>query len=331
MIIKRHTAGGEKIKPRKFGDAPAIGNVSRTSGEKPPSLQRRSVRTSHKKKYPKHFLAWSILIVSAVVSLLIVSIVKQIRDKVQITQPASQYDKPINLDLIFEKEENSDLPDLKSDEAISIVTQALANRDPSLIQNFFILGKDHDPEQAMAELIRIMDAEGEMSRTEWLGLKFPNGSTVMQVMVYTAIDGKENARIAEFAPGSDGKWRIDLDAYLRKCVPPLEDVVSGKSETSLVRVFVAEDSFYHGMYYDETEWKVYGLASPDIADILYAYVKRGSSQDKALRRIIDTDESLHRATLSIIKHPNSGPRQFEITRVIAENWIIGEKDFDESF
>ena len=223
------------------------------------------------------------------------------------------------------------MPDLQSDEAIGIVNKALANRDPGLIRDFFILGKGDTPEQAMEELVRISDAEGSIVRTKWLGLKFPNGSTVLQVYVFTAREGKERARTAQFAQDADGKWRIDLDAYLRKCVPPLAEVVAGEAVTSQVRVFVDEDQYYHGIYSDETKWKVYALASPDITEMLYAYAKRGSSQDKAMRRIIDTDEKLHRATLGILKQPDSGPRQFEITRVIAENWIIGDKDFDESF
>lgn len=332
MIIKKHTAGGEKFKQRKFGDAPAIGNVPRASGEIPPNRQRRSARTSHKKKLSKHFFAWTILLCFVAICILLISLVKYSRFKAeQRANPASVSDKPGDFDLLFEENENAGLPDLTSDDAIGIVTKALANRDPNLIRDFFILGNDDSPEQAMEELIRISDADGEMSRIEWLGLRFSNGSTFVQVMVYTTIDVNEKARIAQFAPGSDGKWRIDLDAYLRKCVPPIEEVALGKSKTSLVRVFVVEDNFYHGMYYDETEWRVYALASPDITDLLYAYVKRGSSQHKALSRIIDTDEVLHRATLNIIKQPNSGPRQFEISRVVAENWIIGEKDFDESF
>lgn len=331
MIIKRHTAGGEKFKPRKVGDAPAIGNVQMVSAENPSIRKRRSSRTTPKNKFSKRFFAWSLLGSFAVISIMIVAVVKQIRSKVLITKSSYISDKPIDLNLIFEDVKNSDLPDLELEQAIKIVTQALANRDPGRIRDFFILGNGDSPEQAMEELIRISDADGDMSRIEWLGLRFSNGSTFVQVMVYTTIDANEKARIAQFAPGSDGKWRINLDAYLRKCVPPIEEVVLGKSVTSLVRVFVIEDSFYNGMYYDETEWRVYTLASPDITDVLYAYVKRGSSQDKALRRIIENEEVVHRATLNIIKHPKSGPRQFEISRVIAENWIIGEKDFDESF
>ena len=332
MIIKTHTAGGEKIKQRKFGDAPAIGEVPRASGEKPPNRTRRTSRNLQKKRFQRRFFAWSAFACVIAICILIVALVRYSRnDDAQRANSESVSYKPGDFDLLFEEDENADIPDLKSDQAIKIVTQALANRDPGLLQDFFILGKGDSPEQAMKELIRIREAEGEVSRTEWFGLNFANGSNVLQVMVYTSILGVEKARLAQFVAGSDGKWRIDLDAFLRKCVPPIAEVVSSKSGTSLVRVFVAEDSFYHGMYYDETEWKVFAMVSLEIPDLLYGYVKPGSSQDKALRRIIDTDETVHRATLNLIKQPGSGPRQFEISSVVAENWIIGKKNFDESF
>jgi hypothetical protein len=332
MIIKRHTTGGEKAKPRKIGDAPAIGNVPRASTENPTGRKKRSVRSTRRKKLPKRFFAWAGIICFLAVCALVVTLVRYDRDKEAREQnSATSPEKPASFDLTFEKDENSGLPDLQSDEAIGIVNKALANRDPGLIRDFFILGKGDTPELAMEELVRISDAEGSIARTEWLGLKFPNGSTVLQVYVFTAREGKERARTAQFVQDADGKWRIDLDAYLRKCVPPLAEVVTRESGTSLVRVFVDEDHYYHGIYSDETKWKVYALASPEITEMLYAYAKRGSSQDKAMRRIIDTDEKLHRATLGILKLPESGPRQFEISRVIAENWIVGDKDFDESF
>jgi len=332
MIIKRHTTGGEKTKPRKIGDAPAIGNVPRASTENPTGRKKRSVRSTRRKKLPKHFWVWSALVCIVSFYSMFISLARHTRHSEERNgNSANSYEKPGDFDLTFEKDEYSGLPDLQSDEAIGIVNKALANRDPGLMRDFFILGKGNTPEQAMEELVRISDAEGTIVRTEWIGLKFPNGGAVLQVYVFTARDGQERARTAQFAKNSDGKWRIDLDAYLRKCVPPLAEVVAGEAVTSQVRVFVDEDQYYGGIYSDETKWKVYALASPDITDILYAYAKRGSSQDKALRGIIDSDEKLHRATLSIVKQPDSGPRQFEISRVIAEDWIIGDKDFDESF
>jgi hypothetical protein len=71
MIVKRHTTSGEKIKPRKIGDAPLIGDVPHTSNAKPRGQKRRSFRTANKKKLPKHFFVLSVLACFVVMSLIV--------------------------------------------------------------------------------------------------------------------------------------------------------------------------------------------------------------------------------------------------------------------
>lgn len=332
MIVKKHTISAEKAKPRQIGDAPSIGFVPRAATDVPKGRKKRSSRSTRRKRLSKNFFTWSAVVCFVAACVLVVCLVRYSRNKkTRDLNTATAAGKLGAYDQILEKEGVTSVPDLESDHATRIVNQALTNRDTGLIRDFFILAKDDKPEQAMKEMLRINDAEGDISRMEWRGLMSANGSTVPQVMIYATKDGKKYFRTAQFAKSSDGRWRIDFDAYLRKCVPPLSDVVTAESGTSQVRVYVDEDHYYHGIYSDETKWKVYALTSPDIAENLYAYAKRGSSQDKALRRIIDTDEKIHRATLGIVKQTDSGPRQFEILRVIAENWIIGGEDFDKSF
>lgn len=286
-----------------------------------------------KKRLSKNFVAWSAVVSFVTACVLVVCLVKYSRDKkTRDLKTATAAEKPPGtFDQLLGKEANTSVPDLESDHATRIVNQALANRDTNQIRDFFILEGYDTPEQAMKELIRINDTEGNISRIEWTRLKYANEGNVPQVMIYATKEGKRHLRTAQFVKSADGRWRIDFDAYLRKCIPPLSEVVAAESGTFQVRVFVDQDHYYYGIYSDETKWKVYALTSPDITEILYAYAKRGSRQDYALRRIIDTDEKLHRATLGIVKQPVSGLRQFEILRVIAKNWIIGEEDFEKSF
>ena len=331
MTIKRFTAGGEKFEPRKLGSPPDIGAVPRASVRTPDTHKRRPPRSTPKKQSSKRYLAWFFFGLYVAISFIIIAVVKNIRDKMLIAETAKISKSAIDLDLIFTKVDKSNLPELKSDEAIKIVTEALANRNPALIEDFFLLGMGDVPVEAMKELVRIHEMEGEITHTEWLGLKFPNESNTRQMIVHTAINDIKKTRRAQFAPGSDGKWRIDLDAYLRKCDPPLDKDALVESETFVVRVFVTEETSYLGIYSDKTEWSAYSLHSPDITDALYAYAKRGSKQDKALRSIVNADENLQHATLSIIKQEDGVPHRFEVTRVISANWIVGDKDYDESF
>lgn len=46
---------------------------------------------------------------------------------------------------------------------------------------------------------------------------------------------------------------------------------------------------------------------------------------------MNSEEKNHRATVEISTHPDAGRRQFEITGVLAENWVIGDARFDESY
>jgi hypothetical protein len=71
MIVKRHTPSGEKIKPRKIGDAPLIGVVPHTSNAKPRGQKRRSARPPNKKKLPKHFLVLSVLACFVVICMIL--------------------------------------------------------------------------------------------------------------------------------------------------------------------------------------------------------------------------------------------------------------------
>ncbi len=91
------------------------------------------------------------------------------------------------------------------------------------------------------------------------------------------------------------------------------------------------DNYYNGIFSDDTVWQAYALVSPDTDEILYAYAKRDTPQFLAMEKILESDEHLHRATLEITSLPDAGERQFQISRVLAENWVMGEKAFDESF
>lgn len=330
MSIRRIQPKADKPSYKKIVDVSATGNLQRALNDNEDIFRSRSIRSRKKKKNPKHFIARILLIFFVTISVLSVSIVYNIRSKV-LTHPDYGNENLTDLDKAFDDSENSDETNLKPSEAIEIVTQALANRDPSLIQDFFIIGEGDNPADVMVELLRIRDVEGKITGTEWLGSKFPTMSSAQQAVVRTTKDEIVRTRRAQLALGPDEKWRIDLDAYLRKCDPPLAEVAATEFGTFVVRVFVTEENTYSGIYSEKTEWSAYSLTSPDTTDSLYAYAKRESSQYKAMRQILISDKDLSHATLTIIKQPNSGPRQFEVSRVMADDWIIRKKDFDESF
>jgi hypothetical protein len=79
------------------------------------------------------------------------------------------------------------------------------------------------------------------------------------------------------------------------------------------------------------------MASPDNEQILLGYCRKGTPQDEAMRRIfpeastdVETAETrkIIRATLRVERPPGAETRQFEIKRVLSEDWIVSEVPFD---
>lgn len=333
MGDKNFSRVGGNDSGRKFGEAPVLGKVPRTPGSGVSATSEKHVRSRNKKKLTRFSLAWTFLLGFVAFSIIAVVTVSYYRNIVIGSTGNTDVHllQKTNLDLAFQEKDPPKQPELKSEEALKIVRSALTNRDSTLIRDYFTLGTLNDPAKAIATLERIRKLEGEATQTDWLGHKHCDGRWIAEVVVSMSDNGRKLNRLAQITSGSDGKWRIDLDSYLRMTTPDWDKIISGESEISLVRIFIADDTYYNGIYSDESAWKAYALASPDVENILYAYARRGSAQESAINRILASEEAIHRATLAIRKNPAGSSRQFEITRVIAENWIIGDRDFDEAF
>ena len=90
----------------------------------------------------------------------------------------------------------------------------------------------------------------------------------------------------------------------------------------MVRVFVAQDVYYNGPFSDETQWVSYGLGSPDRTELLRGYCKVGSEEAAVMERLFTEGQKLSRATLEIRRVRDGGALQFEIVRLVAEDWVV---------
>jgi len=80
----------------------------------------------------------------------------------------------------------------------------------------------------------------------------------------------------------------------------------------------------------EDAWKCYALISPDVGEILFGYVARGSVQDQAMERIMAKEQDVHRATIEVlIGEKTNGRMQFEISRVLSDDWFIGGTSYND--
>ncbi|MBC7981137.1 MAG: hypothetical protein H7Y36_11290 [Armatimonadetes bacterium] len=222
------------------------------------------------------------------------------------------------------------LQTLGKEAALKLVLAALENTDPLLFSKYFIFPRELEPARGITRLQEIQSADGKIDNLDWVGTKFIHGLGTEEVVVYMTHSGRTVNRIAQVIPQTDGTWRIDFDSYTRASSPNWYKILSGKGGEATVRIFIDADSYYNGPFSDDSKWKCYAIASPDVDALMYAYTKIGSPQELAIQRLLSQEEPVHRALLKIKSHDNSASRQFEITRVLSDNWVLGDRLFDEN-
>lgn len=322
---------GEKA-GRRIGEAPGIGKVLRSPQSGTVTRKGALTAAGRKRRRQRILAAWSLVFAACSMGVVLFFVISHFMSLApapgKITVMVS--DTP-DLDSIFSDDPSGETvyPDEK--ETLSLVTRAIANRDPDKVGEFFRLSNDRTPEDVIRVLERIESGEGSVVGTEWFGAEFANGVVMGQVVVHMEKDGAKVNRLAQTVEREGGGFLVDFDSYIRATSSPWDSILSGEAPTSTVRVFIATDTYYNGPFSDDAVWQSYALVSPDTDVILHGYARKNSSRFNALEKILETEKPLHRATLEITCLPESGKDQFEISRVLAENWVIGETAFDESF
>jgi hypothetical protein len=220
-------------------------------------------------------------------------------------------------------------------DALDLVKRALALRDPTSVGKYFRPGSAA-PREVIAFLSETESRDGELTGCQWLSSMDANGLLIDGVLVSTSRNGVPRNRLALLTPDDAGVWKIDFDAFARAVKPSWDKLLAAEGGQGLVRVVIAKDSYYNGPFKDETQWVCYGMATPDRDEILLGYCRKESPQARAMERIIsgevrtegDMRRTLNRATLELRRPEAAENRQFEITRVLAEDWVLGAKPFD---
>ena len=222
------------------------------------------------------------------------------------------------------------------EDALLLVKRALAVQGVSQVAEYFHLGST-SPDAALIFLRGMEQTDGVVVGFEWLSSMDRNGLLIDGVAVNTRLGNKTRNRLALLTPDERGKWKIDFDAFARTVSPSWSELLENESGQGVVRVIVAKDNYFNGRFRDETEWECYGMVSPDTRSVMMGYCRKGSPQAAAMAKIVAAGEgdagmrAVKRATLEIRHAPGSEARQFEITRVLAEDWVLSAKPYDESF
>lgn len=214
----------------------------------------------------------------------------------------------------------SQFPSPSREQALERVRLALANRDPDKVESYFRPGS-----ATCAEILDFVSSaeqrDGLVERYDWLSSLDVGGLLIEGVLVVSEGKDKPVERLAFLTPDSAGNWKLDFDAYARTAIPSWQDLEKG-AEQAIVRIFLAPDSYFNGPFSDDKQWNCYAIASADSEDLLRGYCKVGSAQATALQRLFSEGRTLSRATVEIRRVAGGDPRQFEITQLLAPDWVL---------
>jgi hypothetical protein len=328
------------VKPRRYersaGDAPNLGRVGRVPGTGLPKkpLQRRRRRrgegggAQRKRVLMMWSVVWAVMVMGVVGAALWFWLRPAmnrgraeggVRAEASDARVVSRFESP------------------SEREALGLVKRALAVRDPGGVGEYFHAGGS-GPEGVVAFLAGMETSDGPVKEYSWLSSMDANGLLIDGVLVKTESGTGPRNRLALLTPDVKGVWKIDFEAFARTAVPPLDELLASDSAEGVARVIVATDSYFNGPFSDDTEWDCYGMASPDTEVVMLGYCRRGTPQAAAMAKILADGEdlasggrSMRRATLKIRHHAGGERRQFEISRVMAQDWVMSAKAFDEGF
>jgi hypothetical protein len=321
---------------RSAGDAPSIGKVSRMPGTGLPKgvRRRREIGEGGRNNRVRQgrrvvVIIWTLLLSGVAVAVLCLAIWLGLsRKDSEITDAAD----PVYTELAAASEppRHSRVAAPEEAEAVALVKQALAAGEPEEIEEWFRVG-DTSAQEIVEFLKSLETKEGQIKGYSFLGERFLNGTQVSGVVVNFKAAPNPRNRVAFLVADGTGKWRVDFDAFART-VTPSWDVITGEgTDLARVRVYVAKDNYFNGPFADEGQWVCYGIASPDTSELFLGYCRRGSPQAAAMESVSGKNPGLIRMTLELRRVEPSNHRQFEISRVIAHDWVVGDKALDLKF
>ncbi len=174
------------------------------------------------------------------------------------------------------------------------------------MEEFFSHG--HGASESMVSLSPMESALTDVNSYEPFAVELTNGARRLLCVV------REN-----------GSAKVDFEAYARHGSVPWEDLLSGTvKEASEVRVLIQKTDYYNFEFADDQHWLDFTATTPDLDSSLHLYVSKDNSDIKTLNKL-GSGEGLG-VTVAIRAHGESYlKRQFEITALLATDWVIPDK------
>lgn len=308
-----------------------MGRVARMPGTGLPKSSRRKRKTGNgnreRKNRRKVVRTWSFVICGFAVAVLGMSIWLWLLPNI-FPEEEVVVRTPVNPEVAARVV--SKFPSPSERDALAMVKHGLSIREAGQVTGYFRPGSAN-PQEVVDFLKGLEAGDGAITDYKWLSSMDANGLSIDGVLVNFKSGDKPRNRLALLTPDATGKWQIDFDAFARTVKPAWKEFLGKGAELARVRVYVAKDSYYNGPFKDDKQWLCYGIASPDTEEVLLGYCKTGTPQAAALERIFSKETQVPRAILEIRRVEGAEPRQLEISKVLAEDWVMGEAPFEEQF
>jgi len=176
----------------------------------------------------------------------------------------------------------------------------------ALVEEFFSHGRGAN--ESMVSLSPMDSALADVNSYEPFAVELSDGSRRLLCVV------REN-----------GSAKVDFKAYARHGSVPWEDLLSGTAkQASEVRVLIQKSDYYNFEFADERRWIDFTATTPDLDSSVHLYVSSTSPDMKSLNKLV-SGEGLG-VTVAIRAHGESHlKRQFEITALLATDWVLPDQ------
>lgn len=320
---------------RSAGDAPNLGRIARMPGTGMPQTTRtRRHRRGERKQGGKkssqdnrHVLNWSILIGVLACLALAASILFWLKPQMGTVAKRQSGEQGKAAMIVRVK---SKFPSPSEADAVALVRQGLEARDLADVATCFRV-KNVKPEEILKFLENLESTDGKLDHLLWLSSVDANRISIDGVLIYFKNGNKFTQRLAFLTPNSEGVWKIDFDAFARNADPSWKKLLDGEVDHAVVRTMLSLDTYYNGPFQDDKQWVCYGMNSPEAEKFLLGYCKVGSTQELAIKSIMDKGNKSERAMIEIRRVNGASEKQFEITAVLAEDWVLGDTPFEDNF
>lgn len=232
-------------------------------------------------------------------------------------------------------------PRLTTDDALVIANRILSASQASDLRGLIRPG-DLDASAVLAGMEALVERHGLTGEPRWLGT-IDTLALPVEGVVVRYDDG--HPRLMEFTPGPDSGWLVDMDSFLGHCDPAFSELGKGDQQQALVRVIAMADTYYNGPFSDDEEWACFSLRVDPKDEPIYAYCRRGAAAMEALIKIEGKAQALisnpgqsasafkglrARVTLRLQRRPDTPVRQYEISEVLSDTWVIPEVPLQEA-